>query len=142
MQMFRAHHYRGTRVRLVAYIKTRDVAQWAGLWMRVDGLQDEILSFDNMESRPIIGTVDWTPYAVVLDVPAESAYIAFGILLVGEGNVWIDDVTLDVVSEDVPLTALELGEQEARTIPQRDYPLHPENLDFEAELEEQADRQH
>jgi hypothetical protein len=132
MQMFHAPPYQGTRVRLEAYVKTVDVTDWAGVWMRVDGPDGEILSFDNMDNRPITGTVDWTPYVVVLDVPEESVYIAFGIVLEGTGHVWMDDVSLEVVSQDVPLTAMDLGEQEERLSYHRDYPPQLQNLDFEA----------
>ena len=126
MQMFKADDYRGPRYRLSAWIRSEDVKGWAGLWMRVDGPEtdetNESLAFDNMQRRPICGTTDWRVYRVVLDVPENATYIAFGILLSGSGRVWIDDVTFESVGEDVQLTA---GRR------RREYPNAPSNLDFE-----------
>ena len=50
-QFVKADAYRGKRVRVAGYLKTRDVADWCGLWLRVDG-PDRMLGFDNMQSRP------------------------------------------------------------------------------------------
>ena len=59
------------------YLKTSEVTK-AQMWMRVDGANTKILSFDNMDSRPVRGTTSWTRYEIVLDVPADSIDIAFG----------------------------------------------------------------
>src|SRR5262249_34664433 len=96
-QLIRADAYRGKRLRLLGYAKTCDVADWSGLWMRIDGPGESFLAFDNMQTRPIMGTTDWKPYAVVLDVPQEALAVAFGAVLSGAGQVWADDLSLEVV---------------------------------------------
>ncbi len=63
------------------------------------------ISFDNMQSRPIKGTVDWRKYEIVLDVPQQTAGIYFGVLLAGSGGVWLSNVQLEIVGEGVPTTA-------------------------------------
>jgi hypothetical protein len=100
MQTTSAEAYRGARVRLTAYVKAENVRGWAGLWMRVDdaGVGTKPLAFDNMEDRPIKGTSDWTPYSIVLDVPPQAKGLALGVLLQGEGHVWMDDVVIESVS--------------------------------------------
>jgi hypothetical protein len=110
--------YAGSRLRLSAWVKTVDVRHWCGLWMRVDGTNSAVLAFDNMKSRPISGTSDWRRYEVVLDVAREATNIAFGLLHNGPGTVWLDDVALEKVSDDVPTT-------DTRK------PRAPCNLDFE-----------
>lgn len=120
MQSFRADDYRGKRLRLRASVRLRDVRGWAGLWMRIDGPDDETLGFDNMQSRPLQGTNDtWRAVQVVLDVPTTSESISFGILLSGTGETWIDDIRLEEVDASVPVTGA------ARE------PKAPRNLDFE-----------
>ena len=48
-QLIKADAYRGKRVRLAGYLKTRDVSGgWAGLWLRVDGPDAKLLAIDNM----------------------------------------------------------------------------------------------
>ena len=122
MQMYKADSLRGRRLQMTAYVKAQDVLQWAGLWVRVDGAASKVLSFDNMADRPIQGTVDWQQYAIVVDVPVASVLVAFGILLAGTGQVWVDDFCFDTVDSAVPVTSK----------PQSDAPLLPSNLDFEA----------
>jgi len=122
MQMCAPTEHRGQRVRFSAQTRTEEVADWAGLWMRVDGKRgDTPLSFDNMQARPLVGTTDWARHCVVLDVPPESTALAFGVLLCGSGRVWIADVHLEAVTPDVPVT--EMGRCAA-------LPEGPTNLDF------------
>ena len=116
MQTCKADAFRGQRVRMSGYVQAKDVADWAGLWMRVDGSQKEALTFDNMQGRPIKGTSDWTKYEIVLDVPAAAQEIAFGVLLTGKGQVWMDDLNFEVVGKDVPTTGAKMGE-ETRAMP-------------------------
>jgi len=105
MQSFSATDYLGKRLRLTAWVKASDVKDWAGVWMRVDGSDSKSLGFDNMQNRPIKGTRDWTRYEVVLDVPEGAAAIAFGILVSGEGKVWISDIGFETVDKSVPVTS-------------------------------------
>jgi hypothetical protein len=75
--------------------------------MRVDGPNNKVLSFDNMADRPIGGTRGWAEYQVVLDVPDDSANVAFGLLLSGAGQVWMAEIRLEIVSLNVPTTNIE-----------------------------------
>ena len=120
MQCIDPADYAGKRIRFSGYVKARDVRSWAGLWMRVDGpdTSSGSLAFDNMQSRPIKGTRDWTRYDVVLDVAKEATGICFGILLDGEGKVWLSGVSFEAVSTTVPTTVAS-------------EPRAPANLDFD-----------
>jgi hypothetical protein len=128
MQSINAGEYKGKRVRLSGWVKAAGIAQWAGLWMRVDGPPPAgsnlpaSLGFDNMQDRPINGTLGWKRHEIVLDVAPEATFISFGILLSGVGQAWIDDLSLDVVGRDVPLTGQALGAPNKK----------PVNLDFES----------
>jgi hypothetical protein len=123
MQIIDAESYRGSRLRLSGYLKTSEVAK-AQMWMRVDGPDRRILSFDNMDARPVSGTTGWTRYEIVLDVPADSIDIAFGFLLIqGGGKVWGDSFKVEKVDSTVPVTA------PASVAPAR--PKEPVNTDFE-----------
>jgi hypothetical protein len=131
-QPIRADNYRGKRVRLVAYVKPKGVKDWAGLWLRVDGKEKTAIAFDNMNARPIKGTSDWTAYGLVLDVPQEAEELFIGCLLAGQGRLWIDDMQLLVVGNDVPVTA-EAGPGTPRRGEYKpaDLPKEPVGLDFE-----------
>jgi hypothetical protein len=120
MQEFSAGQYAGKRVRLRASVKAEEVADWAGLWMRVDKGSTAV-SFDNMAERPIKGTTTWQDYEVILDVPQDATHIAFGILLSKSGSVWLNGVKFESVGLDVPTTG---------KAPKR-LPEGPINLNFE-----------
>jgi hypothetical protein len=120
MQQFSAEQYAGKRARLRAFVKAGEVADWAGLWMRVDKGSHSV-SFDNMMDRPIKGTTAWQNYEVILDVPQDATGIAFGILLNKSGSVWLNSVKFESVGLDVPAT----GKAPAQL------PEGPVNLNFE-----------
>lgn len=116
MQSIGATNYAGKRVRLRGWVKSQDVSDWAGLWMRVDKGR-EMVAFDNMQDRGIKGTQSWSIYDVVLDVPTDATSINFGVLLSGVGEVWLNDLSLEAVDVDTSTTGTTLSE-------------HPVNLGF------------
>ena len=121
MQSIRATEYAGKRVRLRAWVRSENVTDWAGLWMRIDKGQ-AVVGFDNMEQRAIHGSQPWTTYDIVLDVPADATGISFGTLLSGPGEVWLNEVKLEVVGQDVHTTG---------TGGHNSLPTTPVNLDFQ-----------
>jgi hypothetical protein len=120
--------YLGKRVRFRAYVKTKDVKQWAGILFRVDGKnQNEMLSFDNLKDgktdRSIKGTTDWKQYEIVLNVPYSATNLAFGALLMGTGQIWFNKITFEVVDNSVHTT----GKGEEVILPNKE----PTNLNFD-----------
>jgi hypothetical protein len=114
--------YLGKSVKMSAYIKSKDIngTSSAGMWFRVDGdSAKKMLSFDNMDDRPIKGTTDWQKYETILDVPSGAKDIAFGVLLSGSGEVYFTEVNFDILG---PAT----GKTGNFGIPPK-----PKNLDFE-----------
>jgi erythromycin esterase len=109
MQQVLPEGYRGRRVRLSGWVRHSDLqVPGAGLWMRVDGpgLQ---LAFDNMSSRPLLGSSNWHQVEVVLDVPPNALGITLGVLLSGPGDLLVDDLWLESVGEEVALTDMQSG---------------------------------
>ena len=122
MQQISASDYVGKRVRLRAWVRSQDVGDWAGVWMRVDK-DKTMVAFDNMQNRAIKGTEPWKQCDVVLDIPEDASGIFFGILLSGSGEVWMNDVSLEVVGKEAPVTS-PLPPQAPKL------PAHPTNLKF------------
>ena len=95
MQTIAPAAFLGQRLTFSALVKTDEVEQEAGLWMRVDGPSDEgVLAFYNMSDQPLFGTSDWTAHEVTLDVAPDARSVSFGLWLNGPGQVWLDQVTL------------------------------------------------
>jgi hypothetical protein len=121
MQMTLPGKYLGKNVRMTGWIKSKDVKDWAGMWMRVDGSNpNETLSFDNMQDRAIKGTTDWKQYTITLDVPQKAKAMAFGVLLSGTGEIYFDDITFEI-----------LGPATGKDSKTSSYPPAPENLNME-----------
>jgi len=93
--------YEGKEIELRAYIKMNDVKEGPiGLILRIDGASGP-LEFDNMANKNIQGTSDWTMYAVKLPLPEEARIINFGAMLIGTGQIWVDDFELLIDGKDI-----------------------------------------
>jgi len=113
MQNSPAKKYLGKRIKMTGYLKTKDVDNWAGFWLRIDGEKqaENSLAFDNMKNgktdRSIKGTTDWKKYEIVLDVSDEATNIAFGALLGGTGQIWFDKIEFEIVDTDTETTGVD-----------------------------------
>ncbi|SDH46497.1 hypothetical protein SAMN04488062_10820 [Flavobacterium omnivorum] len=124
MQSFAAEKYLGKRIRLSGYVKTKDVAGKACFWLRVEKANSQqILSFDNMNNRPIIGTNDWKKYEIVVDVPATASKISYGALVRGTGKIWFDNLSFEIVDSSVETTGKKIEKSEKI--------IEPTNLNFD-----------
>ena len=96
--------FAGDTIELRGWLKTEDVRGFAGLWLREDGKSGPV-QFDNMHSRQLSGTTDWTLYRIRLPVDERGRTVFLGALLAGGGTVWVDDMELlvdDVLPEEAP----------------------------------------
>jgi hypothetical protein len=90
IQAARAEPWRGQRILMRGWIRTEQATS-GNMWLRIDSARRS-LALDNMDRRPIKGTTGWAPYEIVLDVPPTAKYLVYGVFLVGEGRVDIDNV--------------------------------------------------
>ena len=110
--------FSGATVELRGFLRTEEVSDFAGLWMREDG-ESSGLAFDNMQSRRLNGTTAWTAYSISLPVHSEARKLFFGVLLAGTGKAWADDLELLVDGKPIeeapkvkrPTTVLERDHQ-------------------------------
>lgn len=96
--------YVSKRVRLRATMRAAAVTGWAGMWLRIDGADGKMIVLDNMKERSLQGTMDARTASIVLDVPANAAMLAYGVMLSGNGETWASDIVLEVVGADVTTT--------------------------------------
>ena len=99
--------YSAKKIKLKGFLKTENVTGgYAGLWMRIDG-ERGMLAFDNMGNRGVTGTTNWQPFTIELDYNAEDAVsINVGALLVGNGKLWVDNLSVLLDSTDIALQPL------------------------------------
>jgi erythromycin esterase len=85
----------GHGLKLSGWIRTSDVSKgWAGLWMRVD-VERKMIVLDNMGKDGPRGTTGWRRFEVKVPVASNTTLVAFGVLLVGPGTAWFDDLRLE-----------------------------------------------
>jgi hypothetical protein len=102
LQIILADEYRGKRVRLTGYIRTAGNEDGAWMWLRADA--PTMSRLDNMGDRLIKHASDWRRAEIVMDVPEDAQALVFGFALFGKGEIWADDVFLEVVRKNVPTT--------------------------------------
>jgi len=94
-------NYTGKEIELRGFLKLKDVAGgYAGLFLRIDG-DSGVLQFDNMQSRNVGGSSDWTQYSIKLPLPEEAVNIFVGALLTGKGKLWVDDLQILIDGQDI-----------------------------------------
>ena len=134
VQAVAADKFRGKRIRLTGWLRAEGTG-WGVMWMRVDG-DKRLLGFDNMMDRPVKSDGVWAQHEIVLDIPENAVNIYLGGMLSGKGQLWMDDLKLDIVGVDVPTTNQLSPEQMKLVDPDRNAKRSevnlPVNLDFEA----------
>jgi hypothetical protein len=136
MQVSSAAAYRGKSLKMRAFLRSNEVAQRAGLWIRADDINGVTVAFRNCLSPRapqsfVEGNTAWKEAEISIDIPDSAVALSYGVQLVGTGTVWIDDVSFDVIGPYDPAHA----EQVSSTVhPRPDLQklsATPQNLNFE-----------
>lgn len=98
MQSFSAKAYRGRTVRFKAWVRVEASSpeDHAQMWLSVDRSNDQKGFFDNMSDRPIRSNT-WISSEIQTRIDDDATFIKFGIMSVGRGRVWVDDVSFETV---------------------------------------------
>lgn len=110
--------FAGTTIELRGFLRTEDVENFSGLWMREEA-EFASVGFVNMQGRQLKGTTPWTEYSIKLHLDPQAKLLHFGVIQSGTGKTWADDLQLLVddkpiweAPRTIPLrTALELDHQ-------------------------------
>jgi len=110
MQSFSAAAYRGKTVRLRAWLrvetafftpteihvdKGEDSAQ---LWMKVTRFNKLPGFSDNGDDHPV-RSGDWQQREIVGRIDDDAQVISFGVMSIGGGRAWVDDVSFEIISQ-------------------------------------------
>jgi hypothetical protein len=93
--------YVGKRVRFSAVTKSKAVEGGAHLLLHVGREKGKLTE---SVAGPIRESSDWQKYEIVVDVLPDATSIEVGISLVGQGTVWLNDIEIEVVGPNVPVT--------------------------------------
>lgn len=109
MQSFSAASYTGKTVRLRAWLRLESffVAPVVGMrlpnpedraqmWLNVERANRKHGFSDNMDDRPLRSS-EWTRVEIVGQIDEDAQFINFGVMSIGGGRVWVDDVSFEVI---------------------------------------------
>ena len=130
--------FSGETLELRGWLRTDGVTGFAGLWLRQDGRSGSV-QFDNMQSRNLRGSTEWTEYRISLPLDERARTVVLGAILVGEGTAWVDNLELlvdGIPASDAPpfvavLSAVDLDDEfdDGSRVEARDLtPTQVENL--------------
>lgn len=111
------------RIRMSAHIKTVNVKNAAGMYLKIYTKNYKISDF-MLPDRALSGNTDWARYEIVAEIPYDSVMLSFGVWLEGSGEVRVDAFKFEIVGSDVKITA-------TRSERQFDEPV---NLNFEGKF--------
>ncbi|MFT3697789.1 MAG: S41 family peptidase [Kofleriaceae bacterium] len=87
--------FAGETVKVHGFLRTADVKGSAGFWIREDNAGGTV-QFVNMESAKLEGTADWKEYSLELPLDPNAEQLIVGVLLVGTGTMWADDLHVEI----------------------------------------------
>lgn len=95
IQVVSAGKYQGKHVKFSAAARAKliGINSQAQLWIRVDGAEHRMLLNKTMEDNPIRKD-KWDVYSIEIDVPDSATLIRLGLVMIGEGEAWFDEVNL------------------------------------------------
>jgi hypothetical protein len=108
MQSFSAVAYRGKTVRLRAWVRLEtffvtsigirlpDPEDRAQMWLNVERANRRNGFSDNMDDRPV-RSPEWSLCEITGEIGEDARFINFGVMSIGGGRVWVDDVSFDVI---------------------------------------------
>ncbi|HEY0252906.1 MAG TPA: hypothetical protein VGC41_15330, partial [Kofleriaceae bacterium] len=85
--------FSGSTVEVRGVLRTKDVQGSAGFWLREDG-DDGPVQFVNMQDAKLEGTTEWKQYSISLPLDPKATQLLCGVLLVGTGTTWADDLQI------------------------------------------------
>ena len=102
MQLLDATAYRGKKIKLRAAARAdlagADNMSWLRLIVSTKASGPQSAAFDSLNKYPI-ASAEWRIYEIIADVPKDADLISYGLVLVGDGNAWLDAVSVVVLDK-------------------------------------------
>jgi hypothetical protein len=103
-QAIKADEYRGKYLRFSGDVKVERVEQQAGLW--VEAIIPPHRRGERLKPENVVqGTYGWMRYEETIPIPEDAHFIRFGVILHGQGQIWLANARLEVIEQDAMLSA-------------------------------------
>jgi C-terminal processing protease CtpA/Prc len=104
MQRFDAKPWRGKPIRLRSWVRVEGKGTRAQMWLRADCEQGKMGLFDNMGDRPVLSS-GWSQCEITGVVDPDAEFLNVGVILFGDGALWVDGVELAATGEALVFAA-------------------------------------
>jgi hypothetical protein len=136
MQVSSAAAYRGKSLKMRAFLRSNEVVQRAGLWIRADDINGTTVAFRNCFSPRapqsfVNGNTAWKEVEISVDVPDSAVALFYGVQMIGTGAVWVDNISIDATSLYEPVNAEQVLPRVNPPPDPQKLPPAPQNLNFE-----------
>jgi hypothetical protein len=85
-------------IRLTGFLRTDAVDSFgAAVLVQSRSASDDVLTWDHMNDRRLLGTRPWSAVSVQIKIPPNAAFISAGVMLEGGGTLWADDLRLEII---------------------------------------------
>ena len=91
----------GAMIELHGFLRSEDVTDYVGMWLRLDGEGNKPLAFDTTQPLQVKGTTEWKEYTIKVPASKDGQQLFFGVFVAGTGKVWADDLRLLVDGKPV-----------------------------------------
>ena len=102
-QRINIEKYIGKRIRYSAYVKTKNIEQWAYIYAS----SGNVYPSKGIKGNTNDGvTKDWTQMSMVFDIPKkhDKDTISLCFSLWDGGQMWMDDIKWEIVDKSIPIT--------------------------------------
>jgi hypothetical protein len=84
--------FSGKKLVLGGWMKGLHIAPngFAGLWIRVEDVNGQVIAFDNMEKRQLNGSFNWEWQETRVPLSPHAVRVRIGACLQGRGTLWVD----------------------------------------------------
>ncbi|MDJ0758467.1 MAG: hypothetical protein QNJ19_03670 [Woeseiaceae bacterium] len=134
VQAVRAEGFADQRLRFSGFLKRQD-AEGASpvlgsLWIRADDQTGRLVAFENSHGQFLPSEEVWLESTIIIDIPTSAENLFYGATIIGDGRVWVDNLSIAIVDDSFPLTAPLYDRQTTNLVP-REALDRPANLSFE-----------
>jgi C-terminal processing protease CtpA/Prc len=97
LQQIRADRFRGKRVRVSAYVRTRNVRGLGGTIAVAVAGEGRVVAQSRLDQAPLTGSRNWQLLTAVVDVPGLAVGLNITGTLEGAGTTWFDNFRIEVI---------------------------------------------
>lgn len=105
-QFSSAKEYQGKRLKVSLHLKGNIKKGHFGVWFQTYDKKQNILDRRYTSFTEANAAADWTESSVVIDINENVESVLYGIYVNGRGQYWMDNVSVEIVSDETPLAGI------------------------------------